>query len=128
MAMSDHEPSNAVLATMIEALEERMKQIEDESVRWHSRMEGQMDAFSKIVVNLQTSAAVLEAKAMARADANATAIRSVRDDLADEVKTHHASHTEAEKASRWRTGALIAALTAIGTIAAAAVAFAVAVH
>ena len=46
----------------------------------------------------------------------------------DRLDDHEHDHSETEKGSRFRTGAIIAAVTAASTLAAAAVAIAVSVH
>ncbi len=115
--MTDNEPSNAVLAEMIEALEERLKSRDDDETRFHLRMEEKMTNLSATVVTMQLAGAVSEAKL----DARITAAGARMD-------THDKYTQDREKESRFRTGAFIAAITAVGTVAAAAVAVAVALH
>ena len=115
--MSSEEPSNAVLAEKIDALEDRMRERDEEEVRFHSRMEGRMEAFSSIVVGLQTNAAVQETKSTAKTEA-----------LTTRLDNHDKYHSDSEKGSRFRTGVLIAALTAVGTLATAGFAIALALH
>jgi hypothetical protein len=115
--MSAEEPSNAVLAQKIDDLEDRMKARTEDEVRFHSRMEGRMEAFSSMVVALQTSAAVQEAKATAKVEA-----------LTVRLDAHDKYHSDTEKGARFRTGVLIATLTAIGTLATAGLAIALALH
>jgi len=113
----DADPSNAVLAEMIESLEDKLRQRDDDETRFHVRMETKMDGLSASVVTIQVNAAVQDAKHEAKIEA-----------LATRLNTHESGHREAEKSARFHTGAMIAALTAIGTVATAAIAIAVALH
>lgn len=126
--MPDEVPSNAVLAQMLRSLEDRIRLHDEEETRWQSRMDGQMDTFSRIVVQLQTSGAVVDTRLTGRADANATAIAAVRGDLKTRMDDHDKFHETKDKEARFRTSVTIAVLTALGTLASAAVAIALALH
>ena len=111
--MPPEEPSNAVLAEKIDALDERIREDRQDEEQFHARLEGRFDTLAAIVATLQRAADVDRT----RTEANLTAVSKRMD-------VHDGEHKDAESGSRYRTGAMIAAFTAIGTLATVAVAIA----
>jgi hypothetical protein len=85
------EPSNAVLATLIRGLEERLKEAERDEIAWHSRMEGRFDTLTAVVANLQQAVSVDRA--------NNDAVHRAQKDRID---GHERFHQEQDREARER--------------------------
>ena len=122
------EPTNAVLATKIEEVNRRLAEQETEASGFRDEVRASI-ARVEALVRTEVDRVIERIHGLdLRAEANKTQIESVQQEAKRRMDEHEKWTQEQEKASRFRTGAIIAAVTAAATLAAVAVSIAVVLH